>query len=91
MSEIFEALMLLAFGASWPAQIIKTIRVKNPVGKSFVFLYLVQAGYLAGIAAKLSAGKITWVIWLYFLDFIMVATDTALSHYYLRRRRKTED
>ena len=86
MSTVFEAMMLLAFGASWPAQILKTIRVKNPAGKSFIFLYLVQAGYLAGIAAKLSAGQITWVIWLYILDFVMVATDTMLSHYYLRRR-----
>lgn len=90
MSNFLEALMLLAFGASWPAQILKTIRVKNPAGKSFIFLYLVQAGYLAGIASKLVSGKITWVIWLYLLDLIMVAIDTGLSHYYIWKNKNNQ-
>ena len=38
---IWEALMMFAFGFSWPMQIIKTVRTKNPAGKSLVFLFLI--------------------------------------------------
>lgn len=89
MSGILESLMLIAFGASWPAQILKTIRVKNPQGKSFIFLYLVMFGYLCGIVSKfVPGGTLKWgLVALYLLDFLMVATDTMLSHYYLARLR----
>ena len=44
--SIFEALMLICFGASWPFAIIKTIRAKNPAGKSYLFSVLVIIGYM---------------------------------------------
>lgn len=90
MSQVFEAMMLLAFGASWPAQILKTIRVKDPSGKSFIFLYLVIFGYLCGVAGKFTSTEWhrSWVLWIYLLDITMVAADTALSHYYLAHKRR---
>ena len=30
VSTVFEALMLICFGFSWPFAIVKTIKVKNP-------------------------------------------------------------
>lgn len=88
-AKILEALMLVIFGASWPAQIVKTVRVKNPQGKSFLFLYLVMFGYLCGLGSKFAGGtwRGNWVIYLYMLDILMVATDTILSHYYIARLR----
>ena len=79
--------MLVCFGASWPMAIAKTIRAKNPVGKSFMFMYLVLLGYLSGGMNKL---YFTWsnVFWLYMFNGLMVATDIALSHYYMHKNRK---
>ena len=42
---MWEGLMLICFGVSWPPAIIKTLRVKNPAGKSFIFMMLVLTGY----------------------------------------------
>ena len=40
--DIFEAIMMVCFGASWPVSIWKTVKVKNPIGKSVIFLWLVE-------------------------------------------------
>ena len=37
MPHYLEAAMLICFGASWPFAIIKTVRAKNPAGKSYLF------------------------------------------------------
>ena len=84
--DIFEAIMMVCFGASWPASICKTIKVKNPVGKSIIFLWLVEIGYLAGIIYKLS--RPDWVIALYALNAAMVGTDLYLVVKYRKLRRK---
>ena len=84
--NIFEAIMMLCFGASWPFSIWKTIKVKNPVGKSIIFLWLVEIGYLAGIIYKLS--RPDWVIALYALNAAMVGTDLYLVVKYRKMRRK---
>lgn len=84
--NIFEAIMMLCFGASWPFSIWKTIKVKNPVGKSVIFLWLVEIGYLAGIIYKLS--RPDWVIGLYALNAAMVGTDLYLVVKYRKMRRK---
>lgn len=86
--EIFEAVMLLCFGASWPVSIWKTIQVKNPIGKSILFLWLVEIGYLSGIAYKLSNPN--WVIALYCLNALMVAIDIVLVMKYTAMRRQSE-
>ena len=92
MVNIWVGIMLICFGASWPSAIIKTIRVKNPAGKSFLFMTLIILGYIAGIIGHLSAnGKSSftnWVFWLYIVDVLMVATDYTLSLYYHNMRKK---
>mgnify|MGYP003308928225 CR=1 FL=1 len=90
-AKIFEALMLISFGVSWPAQIVKTIRVKNPMGKSFAFQTLVIIGYVCGILAKVFSGQFnTWLTWLYFLDLGLVSFDLIMSAIYLSRIRRKE-
>ena len=84
----YEALMLIAFGVSWPMAIVKTYRAKNPAGKSLVFSVLVILGYLAGIMHKLTV-NLDWVIWLYILNAVMVAIDLALVLYYRCRAGRT--
>ena len=60
ISTLFEAVMLICFGFSWPFAIIKTVKVKNPTGKSYIFLALVIIGYAAGCLYKLT-GKFDFV------------------------------
>ena len=90
MAQILESIMLICFGASWPSAIIKTLRVKDPKGKSFVFLGLVVLGYVSGTIGKIVHRDFNWVFWIYLLDLAMVTTDLVLSAYY-RYRKKSEN
>ncbi|HOU09369.1 MAG TPA: hypothetical protein PL044_00950 [Clostridiales bacterium] len=84
MPQLLEALMLIAFGLSWPASIIKSARAKTAKGKSIAFLLLIFAGYLCGIASKIWADRMTYVIVFYCLNCAMVFIDICL---WLRNRR----
>ncbi len=92
--NLYEAVMLVCFGASWPLSLLKTIRVKNPTGKSLLFMYLILIGYISGILNKIPGiGHYDHVLWLYILNTLMVATDLILSQYYamrLKRRREAD-
>ena len=46
--SVWEVIMMVCFGFSWPFAIVKTIRAKNPAGKSYLFLTLIIVGYAAG-------------------------------------------
>ena len=85
--SIFEVIMLVCFGFSWPFAIIKTVRVKNPAGKSYLFMGLIIIGYLAGCLHKI---LYHWdiVFWLYLLNTLLVATDCVLCLYYQQKLKK---
>ncbi len=77
MSSIFEVVMLVCFGAAWPVSIFKSYRSRTTVGKSVVFLVIVEIGYIAGICFKLT-GTLDYVIVLYVLNALMVLVDIGL-------------
>lgn len=52
-TEVLEAIMLLCFGASWPVNLVKSLRLRSAKSMSLVFLLLIWAGYIAGTAAKM--------------------------------------
>ena len=90
-AQICEGLMMLAFGISWPMQIIKTIRTKNPTGKSFTFIWLILLGYVVGLASQAFEGRFFKPeTILYVVNTLMVATDLTLSTYYLMRLKKQQ-
>ena len=79
--QIFESAMMICFGASWPVAIAKTLRVRKVHGKSIIFLFLVEIGYLSGIVAKFI--KADWglpeaVTLLYALNALMVLIEITL-------------
>jgi len=76
--------MMMCFGISWPANIIKSWKTRSTRGKSLLFLILVITGYLCGIIAKLVAGRINYVLVCYGINFCMVSIDIAL---YVRNYR----
>lgn len=84
--SIFEALMLVCFGASWPFAVVKTYRTKNVKGKSSLFLSLVILGYLFGIIHKILY-NFDYVIFLYVFNCLMVLLDLILYFKY----KKLED
>jgi len=89
LAEILEFLMLFLFGLSWPFAIARTYRAKRVDGKSPAFEIIVIVGYLCGIASHLVSGRGLWVIAVYCLDVILVATDLSLYFHYRALNRRT--
>jgi hypothetical protein len=89
LGQVLEAVMLVCFGISWPASILKTWRAKTVAGKSLLFLSMIFSGYLAGIGAKLfrALAEGTWpelVTVLYVINACLVGTDILLYLKYSR-------
>ena len=80
--SIFEVIMLVCFGLSWPISISKALRTKKVEGKSPVFMAVICLGYLSGILHKVLYAP-DWVVVLYIINFLMVATDLVLYYRYL--------
>ena len=91
MAEIFEILMIVSFGISWPFNAIKSYKARTTKGKSLLFLCLIFFGYIAGILSKLLnpdymavfADK-WYVLFFYCLNFCIVGIDLCL---YFRNKR----
>jgi hypothetical protein len=81
--SIFEAIMLICFGAAWPFSIAKSFVSRQNSGKSIWFLLVIFTGYVSGLTHKLlyNPDPITA---LYALNGAMVLTDILL---YVRNRR----
>ena len=90
--SFFEFGMLACFGFSWPFAIIKTVRTKNPSGKSRGFFILVIAGYLCGCVSRImrTDNLIDSVLWLYIVDLLMVLADFLLCMHYRALLKKNE-
>ena len=56
MAELFEAVMVISFGVSWPMNIIRAYKAKTAKGTSIIFLGLVEFGYISSIIWKLLTG-----------------------------------
>ena len=91
MSEIFEIIMVVSFGASWPLNVMKSFKARTTKGKSLAFLLLIFFGYIAGITSKLinesymaSFATKWYVLFFYVLNFIMVGADLVI---YIRNYR----
>ncbi len=90
VAQILEIIMIVAFGFSWPNNIITTMKNKSTKGKSLAFLLLIDIGYACGIVGKILGGNIVWyVMFFYVLNFIMVSIDLGLYFYY-KSKEKTQ-
>lgn len=81
--SIFEAVMLLCFGAAWPFSLYRSYRSRTNAGKSLSFLCVVFTGYISGILHKVFFSPDPIIV-LYIFNGLMVAGDMLL---YLRNRR----
>ena len=80
--QLCEIGMLVAFGFSWPFNIVKSWRSRTAKGKSVVFEFIVIFGYLIGLSGKIISFQRTGVwaysIWFYLADIAMVTADIVL-------------
>jgi len=83
--SIFEAIMLICFGAAWPFSIYKSYTSRVNTGKSIIFLLIVFVGYMAGMIHKLFY-NFDLVIYLYGLNSCMVFMNIIL---YCRNKKIT--
>ena len=85
---LFETIMLIGFGCSWPFNIAKSIKSRTTLGKSVYFEIIVIISYLFGVAAKLiifrETGELQYSFWFYLIDIMLVTTDVCL---YIRNRK----
>ena len=79
MAQIFEVIMLICFGISWPISVIKSIKSRSAKGKSLVFTIAIIIGYCAGIASKIISGITNYVLWLYIFNLAVVTADLIIS------------
>lgn len=83
--SIYEAVMLICFGAAWPFSLVKSWRSRSAKGKSITFLIIILVGYMSGILNKTTQGHSNDpVLLLYVANALMVSMDCAL---YFRNRR----
>ena len=58
-AQVFEALMVICFGISWPVSIAKSLKSRSTKGKSLLFMVFIDIGYIFGIVGKILSGNIT--------------------------------
>ncbi|MBE6734460.1 MAG: hypothetical protein E7563_03835 [Ruminococcaceae bacterium] len=89
MTQIFEFIMLICFGLSWPISVYKSITSRSTQGKSLVFILAIIVGYICGIIGKLSSGQLTYVLGLYIFNLTVVCADLVLYFINKKREEKT--
>lgn len=87
-SSIWEVLMLISFASSWPFSIIKSLRTKVVIGKSPLFMSIIIFGYIMGIVHKFVNEPGDWVVWLYWVNLLIVSFDLILYFCYIKKNRR---
>ena len=87
--QIFEIIMLICFGLSWPISVYKSVRSRSTKGKSAVFIVAIIIGYISGILGKIVNHQLSYVVVLYCLNLIVVSADLAL--YCLNAKHEKEE
>ena len=86
MKEIFELVMLICFGLSWPISVWKSIRSRSTQGKSVVFIIAIIIGYISGIIGKIVSNQINYVLIVYCCNLVIVSID--LGVYFVNRHNE---
>ena len=78
MGSVFETIMLICFGLSWPLNVYKAYKAKTAKGTSLPFILLIITGYIAGITAKLVTHQINYVLFVYLLNLAIVSMNVVV-------------
>lgn len=83
MSSIFEAVMMVCFGFSWPLNVVKAIKARSAKGMSLGFILLIIFGYIAGVTAKILNHQFNYVLAVYLINLAIVLTNLVV--YFVNR------
>ena len=72
MSSIFETIMLVCFGLSWPINVIKAYKARTAKATSLPFILLIFTGYIAGLSSKVVSGQMNYVFVVYLINLAIV-------------------
>jgi len=86
MQQIYEMVMLVCFGLSWPISVYKSLTSHSTQGKSLVFMIAIIIGYISGITGKLVGGQINYVLVMYCFNLTVVSFDLML--YFANKHRE---
>lgn len=86
MVTVFESIMLICFGLSWPISVYKSATSHSTKGKSVVFTFAIILGYLSGITGKILSGTLNYTFILYLVNLAFVSVDLAL--YFINKKRE---
>ena len=91
MGAIFETVMLVCFGLSWPINVVKAYKSQTTKGTSLSFIFLIITGYVAGIIAKVIAGQTNYVLIVYVINLVIVLLNVVVyaRNYQLDKRNQT--
>ena len=86
LADLFEAVMILCFGISWPISIRKSWISRTAKGKSLFFEFFIWIGYIFGFTRKILQvcmnPEQSWLFYLgwffYVLNLIEITIDMAL-------------
>lgn len=78
MKDIFELVMLVCFGLSWPISVWKSIQSRSTKGKSVVFIIAIIIGYVSGIAGKIISSQVNYVLIAYCFNLVVVSIDLCM-------------
>ena len=93
MGAIFETIMLVCFGLSWPINVVKAYKAGTTKGTSLPFILLIITGYLAGITAKIVNGQFNYVFIVYIINLIIVTLNVVVyfRNYYLDKKTNKKE
>ena len=89
MENVFEMLMVVCFGISWPLNIRKLFLSRTAKGTSVLFYFFIWIGYVFGLASKgikaAHGGATPGYVWFfYILNTVMISCGILL---YFRNKR----
>jgi hypothetical protein len=87
--SIFEIIMLLCFASAWPFSIYKSYTSRQTAGKSLLFMYTIEIGYIAGMSHKF-VYNMDGVFYLYLFNFSLVLIDIGLYYRNLSINKKAK-
>ena len=91
MGAIFETIMLICFGLSWPINVVKAYKARTTKGTSLPFILLIITGYLAGITAKIVNGQFNYVLIVYIINLVIVMFNVVVYFRNYRLDKKANE
>ena len=93
MGAIFETIMLVCFGLSWPINVVKAYKAGTTKGTSLPFILLIITGYIAGITAKIFNGQFNYVFIVYINNLVIVMLNVVVyfRNYHLDKKTNEKE